>query len=56
MPKKGSGKEKNTSNKAKHKRLMDQKYKKKQLEKANNKQRLKAIIKKANEANKEDKQ
>ena len=48
MPKKG--KAKNTVNKAKHTRLMKQKENKLRLEKQRNKERLKAIIKKANEA------
>jgi hypothetical protein len=47
MPKKG--KEKNTVNKAKHTKLMNQKINKVKLEKELTKQRLKAIIKKANE-------
>lgn len=54
MPKKG--KAKNTVNKAKHTKLMNQKNNKVKLEKQLNKQRLKAIIKKANEEkNKNDK-
>lgn len=48
MPKKG--KAKNTVNKAKHTRLMKQKENKLRLEKQRNKERLKAIIKKANKA------
>ena len=48
MPKKG--KAKNTVNKAKHTRLMKQKENKLRLEKQRNKERLKAIIKKAHEA------
>ncbi|WP_299107142.1 hypothetical protein [uncultured Tenacibaculum sp.] len=48
MPKKG--KAKNTVNKAKHTRLMKQKENKLRVEKQRNKERLKAIIKKANEA------
>jgi hypothetical protein len=47
MPKKG--KAKNTVNKAKHTRLMNQKINKVKLEKQLTKERLKAIIKKANE-------
>ena len=47
MPKKG--KAKNTVNKAKHNRLMNQKINKVKLEKQLTKERLKAIIKKANE-------
>jgi len=47
MPKKG--KEKNTLNKAKHKKLLNRKLKKVKLQKAQNKERLKAIIKKVNE-------
>ena len=44
------GKAKNTINKAKHTKLMDQKVSKIKLEKKRNKERLKAIIKKANES------
>lgn len=47
MPKKG--KEKNTANKAKHKKLLNRKLKKEKSQKEQNKARLKAIIKKANE-------
>lgn len=47
MPKKG--KAKNTVNKAKHTRLMKQKENKLRQEKLQTKERLKAIIKKANE-------
>ena len=47
MPKKG--KEKNTLNKAKHKKLLNRKLKKVKSQKEQNKERLKAIIKKANE-------
>jgi len=47
MPKKG--KAKNTVNKAKHTRLMHQKINKVKLEKQRTKERLKAIILKANE-------
>jgi hypothetical protein len=47
MPKKG--KAKNTVNKAKHSKLMNQKNSKVKLEKQKNKERLKAIIKKINE-------
>lgn len=47
MPKKG--KAKNTVNKAKHTRLMKQKENKLREEKQRTKERLKAIIKKANE-------
>ena len=49
MPKKGKGKAKNTANKAKHTKLMNQKISKVKLEKQLNKERLKAIIKKANQ-------
>jgi hypothetical protein len=49
MPKKGKGKAKNTVNKAKHTRLMNQKINKVKQEKTSTKERLKAIIKKANE-------
>ncbi len=45
------GKEKNTVNKAKHSRLMKQKANKIKSEKLQRKERLKAIIKKANEQN-----
>jgi len=47
MPKKG--KAKNTVNKAKHTKLINQKISKVKLQKIQNKERLKAIIKKANE-------
>ena len=47
MPKKG--KDKNTVNKAKHTKLMNQKINKLKLEKQLTKERLKAIIRKANE-------
>ena len=50
MPKKGKGKAKNTVNKSKHTKLMNQKISKVKLEKQLNKERLKAIIKKVNEA------
>ncbi len=43
------GKAKNTANKAKHTKLMNQKINKIKLEKQQNKERLKAIIKKVNE-------
>ncbi|MEY8861514.1 hypothetical protein [Tenacibaculum singaporense] len=52
MPKKG--KAKNTVNKAKHTRLMKQKENKLRLEKQRTKERLKAIIKKANEHKEDD--
>lgn len=42
------GQEKNTKNKAKHSKLMNRKKKKKKAEDALRKERLKAIIKKAN--------
>ncbi|TVZ55737.1 hypothetical protein OD91_1002 [Lutibacter sp. Hel_I_33_5] len=51
MPKKG--KAKNTINKAKHTKLMQQKINKVKLEKQRNKERLKAIIKKVNDTKKE---
>ena len=51
MPKKG--KAKNTANKAKHTKLMNRKINKVKLEKQLNKERLKAIIKKANEQGKQ---
>lgn len=47
------GKAKNTKNKAKHARLMDQKFDKKRKEKDTRAEKLKAIIKKA-KAQKED--
>ncbi len=50
MPKKG--KAKNTVNKAKHTKLMNQKINKVKQQKLQNKERLKAIIKKANEEKK----
>lgn len=43
------GKAKNTANKAKHSKLMHQKINKVKLDKIKNKEKLKAIIKKANE-------
>ncbi|WP_167455912.1 hypothetical protein [Tenacibaculum singaporense] len=48
------GKAKNTVNKAKHTRLMKQKENKLRLEKQRTKERLKAIIKKANEHKEDD--
>jgi hypothetical protein len=53
MPKKG--KAKNTLNKAKHTKLMNQKINKVKLEKQQHKERLKAIIKKVNEEKSENK-
>lgn len=47
MPKKG--KAKNTVNKAKHSKLMAQKVAKEKAQKVKNKERLKAIIRKANQ-------
>lgn len=47
MPKKG--KAKNTVNKAKHSKLMAQKINKAKQQKVKNKEKLKAIIRKANE-------
>ena len=47
MPKKG--KAKNTVNKAKHTKLLNRKLNKVKLEKQQNKERLKAIIRKAND-------
>ncbi|WP_452598173.1 hypothetical protein [Pontimicrobium sp. MEBiC01747] len=44
------GQEKNTKNKAKHTKLMNRKKNKLRNEKATREQRLKAIIKKANES------
>jgi hypothetical protein len=52
MPKKG--KAKNTANKAKHTRLMKQKENKVKLEKQQNKERLKALVKKMNEQKEND--
>lgn len=54
MPKKGKGKAKNTLNKAKHSKLMNRKINKVKLEKQLHKERLKAIIKKANEERKDE--
>ncbi|MDN3619231.1 MULTISPECIES: hypothetical protein [Polaribacter] len=54
MPKKGKGKAKNSVNKAKHTKLMNQKINKVKLEKQLNRERLKAIIKKVNDAKKDD--
>lgn len=48
------GKEKNTKNKAKHSKLMGRKINKVKLEKMQQKEKLKAIIKKANEAKNKD--
>lgn len=48
------GKAKNTLNKAKHTKLMNQKINKVKLEKIKNKERLKAIIKKVNEVKKNE--
>ncbi|MDG1509181.1 MAG: hypothetical protein P8Q53_05315 [Flavobacteriaceae bacterium] len=48
MPKKG--KAKNTVNKAKHNKLMNQKITKLALQKKQHKERLKAIIKKINDS------
>ncbi|MDP5105516.1 hypothetical protein [Polaribacter sp. KT25b] len=53
MPKKG--KAKNTLNKAKHTKLMNQKINKVKLEKQRTKDRLKALIKKVNEQKNEQK-
>ncbi|MDA9316830.1 hypothetical protein N9Q58_02805 [Polaribacter sp.] len=49
MPKKGKGKAKNTTTKAKYNRLMLQKVNKVKLEKQLHKERLKALIRKVNE-------
>ncbi|MCG8183479.1 hypothetical protein [Tenacibaculum piscium] len=54
MPKKG--KAKNTVNKAKHTRLMKQKENKVKLAKQQNKERLKALVKKMNEQNQQKEQ
>ena len=45
-----TGRDKNTKNKAKHSKLMDQKVTKKKEEAKLRKERLKAIINKANQA------
>ncbi|CAH8283343.1 hypothetical protein EV196_102304 [Mariniflexile fucanivorans] len=45
-----TGRDKNTKNKAKHSKLMDQKINKKKEEAKLRKERLKAIINKANQA------
>ena len=47
-----TGKEKNTLNKAKHSKLMARKINKKKKEEALRKERLKAIVKKAQEVQK----
>ncbi|WOD43709.1 hypothetical protein [Hwangdonia lutea] len=47
-----TGRDKNTKNKAKHSKLMAQKKNKKKAEAALRKERLKAIVKKANESSK----
>jgi hypothetical protein len=52
MPKKG--KAKNTVNKAKHTKLMQRKINKVKQEKIANKEKLKAIIRKANESKNEN--
>lgn len=52
MPK--QGKEKNTQNKAKHTKLMNQKIKKVKARKENTKAKLKAIVQRAKEAKKID--
>ena len=52
MPKKG--KEKNTANKAKHSRLLQQKISKVKLKKQLHKERLKALIQKANQEKKKE--
>ena len=54
MPKKGKGKAKNSVNKAKHTKLMNQKINKVKLEKQLNRERLKAIIKKVNDTKKDE--
>ena len=51
MPKKGQGKAKNTSNKAKHNKLMAQKINKLKLKKQLQKERLLILRKKLNEQN-----
>ena len=52
MPKKG--KEKNTKNKAKHSKLMGRKINKVKLEKLQQKEKLKAIIRRANKEKAKD--
>lgn len=49
-----TGRDKNTKNKAKHTRLMTQKKNKKKSEETLRKERLKAIIQKANSQNNKD--
>ena len=49
MPKKGKGKAKNTTTKAKYNRLMLQKVNKVKLEKKQHKERIKALMRKINE-------
>ena len=49
-----TGRDKNTKNKAKHTRLMTQKKNKKKVEEISRKERLKAIIQKANSQNNKD--
>lgn len=49
-----TGRDKNTKNKAKHTRLMTQKKNKKKSEETSRKERLKAIIQKANLQNNKD--
>lgn len=49
-----TGREKNTKNKAKHSRLVNQKKNKKKTEALTRKEKLKAIMAKAKESNKED--
>ena len=48
-----TGRDKNTKNKAKHSKLMDQKKAKKKKEEALRKERLKAIVRQAKSQNKE---
>ncbi|MDD7887814.1 hypothetical protein [Flavivirga sp. 57AJ16] len=49
-----TGREKNTKNKAKHSKLMTRKKNKKKAEVISRKERLKAIIQKANSQNSKD--
>jgi hypothetical protein len=55
MPKKGKGKAKNTVNKSKHTKLMNQKISKVKLEKQLHKERLKDLIRKINESKTQEK-
>lgn len=54
MPKKGSGKEKNTKNKAKHSKLMSRKHNKLREEKVTREKKLKALVAKMHEQHKNE--